>query len=172
MTCKPAVLGIVGWSGSGKTTLILALLPLLAGRGLRVATIKHAHHDFDIDMPGKDSYEHRKAGAFEVLVASSRRWAQVHEIADGNPPSLTELLDRISPCDLVLVEGFKSEAPLQLEIHRPGLGKPLLAPRDDRIIAVASDQEIRDLHVPVLDLGNAPSVVNFISHTLLGKAER
>src|SRR5580692_3801149 len=103
------VLGIVGWSGSGKTTLITKLIPVLTQRGLRIATLKHAHHAFDVDQPGKDSYEHRKAGACEVIVSSSRRWAQMHEVGDGAEASLAELLERVSPCDLILVEGFKSE---------------------------------------------------------------
>ena len=120
-------MGIVGWSGSGKTTLITALLPLLGARSLTVSTIKHAHHGFDMDRPGKDTYRHREAGAREVLVASGKRWALLHEIA-GEEPSLPELLARLSPVDLVLVEGFKTHPFAKLEIYRPSLGKPPIWP--------------------------------------------
>lgn len=158
----PAVLGIVGWSGSGKTTLILKLLPLLVARGLRVATIKHAHHHFDVDVPGKDSYEHRRAGAFEVLVSSSRRWAHMHEAVDGREATLAELLARISPCDLVLVEGFKSGTHRKLEVHRPALGKPPLYPEDPAIIAVASDRRLSACALPQLDLDEAGVIADFV----------
>lgn len=158
----PRVIGIVGWSGSGKTTLILKLLRILVARGKRVATIKHAHHEFDVDVPGKDSWEHRQAGAFEVIVSSSRRWAHMHEAADGREASLAELLERISPCDLVLVEGFKSDTHTKVEVHRPMLGKQALFPDDPRIIAVASDQQIRGLSLPLLDLNDAEAVADFI----------
>src|ERR1700761_8926887 len=104
-----AVMGIAGWSGAGKTTLLVKLVPNLVSRGLRVATLKHAHHNFDVDHPGKDSYEHRKAGASEVIVSSARRWVQMHEIGDGPEATLAQLLARLSPCDLVLVEGFKTQ---------------------------------------------------------------
>src|SRR5689334_25354758 len=109
MTESMKVLGIVGWSGSGKTTLLTRLIPLLVSRGLRVATLKHAHHAFDVDQPGKDSYEHRKAGASEVIVSSARRWVQMHEVGDGAEATLPELLMKLSPCDIVLIEGFKRE---------------------------------------------------------------
>jgi len=161
-TATPRIIGIVGWSGSGKTTLILRLLPRLVERGLRVATIKHAHHAFDIDVPGKDSYEHRKAGAGEVIVSSARRWAQVHEITDGREATLDELLARLSPCELVLVEGFRSGAHVKLEIHRPELGKPLLCAEDARIVAVASNREIALLAVPRLDLDDTDAVAQFV----------
>lgn len=136
---EPKVLGLAGWSGSGKTTLMTRLLPLFVTRGLRVATLKHAHHDFDVDVPGKDSYEHRRAGASEVIVCSGRRWAQVHELRDEPEPTLAELLRRVSPCDLILVEGFKRELHPKLEVYRPELGKPPLHPSDPCIVAVASD---------------------------------
>ena len=116
------MLGIVGWSGSGKTTLLAAMLPLLRAWGLSVSTIKHAHHGFDMDRPGKDSYRHREAGAREVLVASSKRWALLHEV-EGPEPDLPFLLTRLDPVDLVLVEGFKSHPYPKLEVYRPGLGK-------------------------------------------------
>src|SRR5579863_2212136 len=134
------VLGLVGWSGSGKTTLIVRLIPLLVGRGLRIATLKHAHHKFDVDQPGKDSYEHRKAGASEVIVSSSRRWVQMHENDAEAEASLAQLLARVSTCDLVLVEGFKSERHPKLEVFRREVGKSALYPDDPRIVAVASDQ--------------------------------
>src|SRR5262249_42093200 len=122
------VLGVAGWSGSGKTTLIVQLIPFLARRGIRVATLKHAHHAFDVDVPGKDSYEHRKAGACEVIVSSARRWVQMHEIGDEAEATLPELLARLSPCDLVLVEGFKTAAHPKLEVFRSVVGKPPLHP--------------------------------------------
>src|ERR1700744_1283842 len=112
------VIGLAGWSGSGKTTLLTRLIPVLAARGLKVATIKRAHHEFDVDKPGKDSYEHRKAGASEVIVSSALRWAQMHEVGDDREATLGELLQRLSPCDLVLVEGFKTERHPKLEVFR------------------------------------------------------
>jgi molybdopterin-guanine dinucleotide biosynthesis adapter protein len=132
------VLGIVGWSGSGKTTLLVAILPILRASGLSVSTIKHAHHGFDMDQPGKDSHRHRLAGAHEVLVASSHRWALLHEAA-GPEPTLAELLERLELVDLVLVEGFKSHTYPKLEVFRPVLGKPSLWDREPEVVAVASD---------------------------------
>ncbi len=132
------ILGIVGWSGSGKTTLLVALIPLLRASGLSVSTIKHAHHGFDMDQPGKDSHRHRLAGAHEVLVASSRRWAMLHEI-DGLEPGLPELIARMDEVDLVLVEGFKSHPYPKLEVYRPALGKPSLWDKEPEVVAVASD---------------------------------
>jgi molybdopterin-guanine dinucleotide biosynthesis protein B len=132
------VLGIVGWSGSGKTTLLVAVLPLLRASGLSVSTIKHAHHGFDMDVPGKDSHRHRLAGAHEVLVASSRRWAILHEV-EGPEPNLPDLLARLEPVDLVLVEGFKSHDYPKLEVFRPELGKPSLWDKEPGVVAVASD---------------------------------
>src|ERR1700733_11449619 len=130
------VLGIIGWSGSGKTTLITRLIPVLRARGGRVATLKHAHHAFDVDQSGKDSYEHRKAGAVEVIVSSSRRWVQMHEVGnDGPEATLAELLRRLSPCDLVLIEGFKTERHPKLEVFRKANGKEPLHPGDERIVA-------------------------------------
>lgn len=129
------VLGIVGWSGSGKTTLIVALLPLLRAAGLQISTVKHAHHGFDMDQPGKDSHRHRLAGAHEVVVASSRRWALLHE----QEADLPSLLARMEPVDLVLVEGYKSHSHPKLEVFRPGLGKPSLWDQEPEVVAVASD---------------------------------
>jgi molybdopterin-guanine dinucleotide biosynthesis protein B len=132
------VLGIVGWSGSGKTALLVALLPLLRAGGLTVSTVKHTHHGFDMDRPGKDSYRHREAGAQEVLVASSHRWALLHEV-DGPEPGLPDLLARLAPVDLVLVEGFKTHPFPKLEVFRPSLGKPPVWATESHVVAVASD---------------------------------
>jgi molybdopterin-guanine dinucleotide biosynthesis protein B len=156
------VLGIVGWSGSGKTTLILKLIPELNRRGLRVATLKHAHHNFDVDVPGKDSYEHRKAGAGEVLVSSARRWAQMHEVGDGKEATLAELLQRLSPCDLVLIEGFKTERHPKMEVFRREARQIALYPADDRIVAVASDHTLPDAAIPVVDLNNVNAVADLV----------
>jgi molybdopterin-guanine dinucleotide biosynthesis adapter protein len=156
------VLGIAGWSGSGKTTLITKLIPLLAQRGVRVATLKHAHHAFDVDQPGKDSYEHRKAGACEVIVSSARRWVQMHEVADGAEATLPQLLRRLSPCDLVLVEGFKTERHPKMEVFRAAVGKTALHPEDRRIVAIASDQQFPGAGVPVVDINNVAAVGDLV----------
>src|ERR1700722_15438940 len=132
------VLGIVGWSGSGKTTLLMAILPLLRTAGLSVSTITHARRGFDMDQPGKDSHRHRVAGASQVLVASSRRWALLHEV-EGAGPGLPDLMAHMEPVDLVLVEGFKSHPCPKLEVYRPVLGKPSLWDREPEVVAVASD---------------------------------
>jgi len=157
------VLGIAGWSGSGKTTLITKLIPFLAQRGIRVATLKHAHHAFDVDQPGKDSYEHRKAGACEVIISSARRWVQMHEVGTGTEATLAQLLRRVSPCDLVLVEGFKTERHPKLEVFRSSVGKPPLHPEDDRIVAIASDQAFPNVRVPVVDLNDIVAVAERVS---------
>jgi molybdopterin-guanine dinucleotide biosynthesis protein B len=158
----PLVLGLVGWSGSGKTTLLKKLLPVLVSRGLKVATLKHAHHEFDVDVPGKDSHEHRKAGASEVIVCSARRWVQMHELGDDPEPSLADLLRRLSPCDLVLIEGFKGERHPKLEVHRPALGKSLLCTGDARIRAVASDAKLTGPHPPLIDLNDVAAVAEAV----------
>lgn len=155
-------LGIVGWSGSGKTTLITQLIPLLANRGIRVATLKHAHHAFDVDQPGKDSYEHRKAGACEVIVSSSRRWVQMHELADAPEATLAELLRRVSPCDLILVEGFKTERHPKMEVFRQAVGKSPLHPADTRIVAIASDQPFPGARIPVVNINNIAAVGDLV----------
>lgn len=152
------ILGIAGWSGSGKTTLLVKLIPLLVGRGLRVATLKHAHHAFDVDKPGKDSYEHRRAGASEVIVSSARRWVHLHEVGSGAEASLAELLRKLSPCDLVLVEGFKTQTQPKLEVFRRTTGKQPLYPTDPRIVAVATDGPLSDASVPVVDLNDVAAV--------------
>src|SRR5690606_20199098 len=143
--------GFAGFSGSGKTTLIEQLIPLFTARGLRVSLIKHAHHAFDVDQPGKDSYRHREAGAQEVLVSSSRRWALMHELRGEPEPALGALVGRMAPCDLLLVEGFKRAALPKLEVYRQSLGEGPLHPHDPHIVAVASDTALQ-APVPVLDL--------------------
>ena len=156
------VLGIVGWSGSGKTTLIMSLIPVLTARGLRVATLKHAHHKFDVDQPGKDSYEHRKAGACEVIVSSARRWVLMHELGDGPEATLPELLAKVSPCDLILVEGFKSERHPKLEVFREAAGNAPLHPEDQHIVAIASDRTLPDAGIPVVDLNDVAAVADLV----------
>jgi molybdopterin-guanine dinucleotide biosynthesis protein B len=158
--------GLAGWSGSGKTTLMKALLPELIGRGVTVSTIKHAHHSFDVDQPGKDSFEHRRAGATEVMVASSNRWALMHELRGDDEPGLDALVARMKPVDLLLVEGFKRHAHPKLEIHRPSNGKSLLCTDDPNIVAVASDTPLAGLAVPRLDLNDAPAIADFILNRL------
>jgi molybdopterin-guanine dinucleotide biosynthesis protein B len=156
------VLGITGWSGSGKTTLITKLIPALAARGLRIATLKHAHHSFDVDQPGKDSYVHRQAGASEVIVSSARRWVQMHEVGDGREASLRELLQRVSPCDLILIEGFKSERHPKLEVYRAENSQKPLHPEDDRIVAIASDSPFPHAPVPRVDLNDIAAVADLV----------
>src|SRR6478672_4578875 len=128
------IFGFAGYSGSGKTTLIEKLIPLFTARGLSVSLIKHAHHTFDVDQPGKDSYRHRKAGCSEVLVTSSRRWALVHELRGAPEPTLAEQVTLVSPCDLLLVEGYKREHIPKLEVHRAATGEPLLHPHDENVV--------------------------------------
>lgn len=156
------VVGLIGWSGSGKTTLLVELLRLLTAQGVRVSTMKHAHHDFDIDKPGKDSYRHREAGASEVLLISDRRWVLMSELRGAPQPDFDELMGHMAPVDLLLIEGFKAHPHDKIEIHRPELGKPMLWPNDDRIIAVASDQRLDGMPLPLLDLNDAPAIVRFI----------
>ncbi len=154
------IFGFAGWSGSGKTTLIEKLIPLFVLRGLTVSLIKHAHHAFDVDQPGKDSYRHRHAGCTEVLVSSSRRWALVHELRGAREPSFGELIERLSPCDLVLVEGFKRERVAKLEVWRAATGEALLHPEDRDIVAIASDQRVAT-ELPQFDLNDAPAIAGF-----------
>jgi molybdopterin-guanine dinucleotide biosynthesis protein B len=161
------VLGVAGWSGSGKTTLMTKLIPLLVGRGVRVATLKHAHHAFDVDQPGKDSYEHRRAGACEVIVSSARRWVQMHEVGDGPEATLAQLLARLSPCDLVLVEGFKTGQHPKMEVFRRAVGKTPLHPEDPRIIAIASDQDFPGAGIPRVDIND----IEAIAAMVLARAE-
>jgi molybdopterin-guanine dinucleotide biosynthesis protein B len=153
--------GFAGWSGSGKTTLIEALIPRFVMKGLRVALIKHAHHTFDVDQPGKDSYRHRHAGASEVLVTSSRRWVLMHELRGGHEPSFEEQIKRLSPCDLVLVEGFKYAPIAKLEVWRAQTGEALLHPNDPHIVAVASDAKV-ETRLPLLDLNHHDAIAAFV----------
>jgi molybdopterin-guanine dinucleotide biosynthesis protein B len=153
--------GVAGWSGSGKTTLIEKLIPLFVSRGLKVSLIKHAHHTFEVDQPGKDSYRHRHAGCTEVLVSSSRRWALVHELRGAAEPGFADLLERLSPCDLALIEGFKRERVPKLEVYRAVTGEPLLHPQDRDIVAIAADRRL-DTKLPQFDLDDAPAISSFI----------
>ncbi|HXE38466.1 MAG TPA: molybdopterin-guanine dinucleotide biosynthesis protein B [Azonexus sp.] len=159
------VFGIAGYSGSGKTTLLEKLIPQLTGRGLKVSVIKHAHHGFDIDRPGKDSYRHREAGASEVLLSCNDRWALMHERRADSDVTLNELLGRLAPCDLVLIEGFKQEPVPKLEVYRPENGKPPLFPERDDIVAVATDAEIVTT-LPKLPLNDMAAIASFIIATL------
>ena len=155
------ILGLAGYSGSGKTTLLEKLIPLLVAQGLRIAVVKHAHHDFDIDQPGKDSYRQRKAGASEVLITSAHRWALMHELQNETEPTLEECCARLTPCDLVLVEGYKHADIPKLEVHRSRAGHEYLYPSDARIIAVVTDKKTA-LPLPALDLNAPEGVAAFI----------
>ncbi|MEJ0093719.1 MAG: molybdopterin-guanine dinucleotide biosynthesis protein B [Methylocella sp.] len=156
------VIGFAGWSGAGKTTLIVKLIPVLRARGLSVSTLKHAHHAFDVDKPGKDSYLHREAGASEVLVVSANRWALMHELRGAAEPNLAELLARMSPVDLVLVEGYKRDAHLKIEINRTANAKPLLYPDDQSIKALVSDGEVTPPHLRHAHLDDANAVADLV----------
>ena len=151
---------IFGLAGMSAQTSVV--IPALTRRGLRVSTLKHAHHAFDLDKPGKDSYEHRRAGATEVMVSSANRWALVHELRGASELTSRELIERMTPVDLLLIEGFKREAHDKLEVHRPSLGKPLLCTEDPHIVALASDAPVPGLTVPRLDLGNTEAIADFI----------
>jgi molybdopterin-guanine dinucleotide biosynthesis adapter protein len=151
------IFGFAGYSGSGKTTLIERLIPLFTQRGLAVSLIKHAHHTFDVDQPGKDSYRHRVAGCTEVLVTSSRRWALIHELRGAGEPPLSEHVKHLSACDLLLVEGFKREPIPKLEVYRAHVGEPLIHPHDENVVAVASDARL-ETRLPQFDL-NAPGPI-------------
>ena len=153
--------GFAGWSGSGKTTLIEKLIPRFTRHGLRVSLVKHAHHSFDVDTPGKDSYRHRHAGATEVLVTSSRRWVLMHELRGQQEPSFDEQVRRLSLCDLLLVEGFKFAPIPKLEVWREAPGEPLLHPNDPHIVAVASDARV-DTRLPLLPLNDDAAVAAFV----------
>ena len=155
------IFGFAGFSGSGKTTLLEKLIPVLVAKGLKVSLIKHAHHDFDIDQPGKDSYRHRAAGCGEVLISSAKRYALIHELRGEPEPSLDDLLRRLSPCDLVLAEGFKRDPFPKLEIHRGEMGKPLLFPDDPHIVALATNQALQT-SVPQFALDDVVSIAEFI----------
>ena len=158
------IFGFAGWSGSGKTTLIEALVPRLTAQGLTVSLVKHAHHAFDVDQPGKDSHRHRAAGCSEVLVASSARWALMHELRGAPELTLRQAIGRLSPCDLVLVEGYKRAPIPKLEIWREMLGKPLLHPVDPHLVGVATDAPGRlQTRLPAFSLNDAGSIATFIA---------
>ncbi len=156
------IIGLAGWSGSGKTTLLTKVIPRLLARGLRVSTLKHAHHRFDVDQPGKDSFVHRSAGATEVLVASANRWALMNELRGAPEPSLRGLLSKLSPVDLVLIEGYKREKFPKLEVHRATNGKPLLHPEDDWIVAIAADCPLPQAGVPVIALDDVEKIADVL----------
>lgn len=163
------IFGLAGWSGSGKTSLMVRLIPVLTGRGITLSTMKHAHHTFEMDREGKDSYEHRMAGATEVLITSARRWALLHELRERPEPSMAEMIARMTPVDLLLIEGFKREEHDKIEVHRPAVGKPLLHAEDPRVVAVASDQPLDDVPLPVIDLNDTDAVADFVvAHCGLG----
>ncbi len=155
------IIGLAGWSGSGKTTLLTKLIPRLTARGLTVSTVKHAHHAFDLDQPGKDSHSHRLAGAAEVLVGSATRWALVHELRGAAEPTLRDLLAKLAPVDLVIVEGYKREPHPKLEVHRTAVRKPLLQPDDPHIVAIASDQQV-PAAVPVVSLDDLEAIADIV----------
>ena len=159
------IFGVTGWKNSGKTGLMERLITEFTARGLSVSSIKHAHHSFDIDHPGRDSYRHRDAGARQVLLASRNRWALMHELRDEDEPSLGDLLKQLSPVDLVLIEGYKRDRHPKIEAHRKETGQPLIAPEDETIVAVASDTSVA-IDRPVLDLNDTASIANFIAQYL------
>jgi len=164
------IFGIVGKSGSGKTTLLEQLIPVVRARGINVSTIKHTHHQFDIDQPGKDSYRQREAGAKEVMLASSHRWALLHELRGDDEPEIEDLLKHMSDVDLVLIEGFKFNNHPKIEIHRPSYGRDPLWPGDDTILAVASDEDPAELDRPLIDLNDVAAIADFIiGHLHLGR---
>jgi molybdopterin-guanine dinucleotide biosynthesis protein B len=156
------ILGLGGWSGAGKTTLLSKLIPELIRRGISVSTMKHAHHGFDVDQPGKDSYVHRQAGATEVLIASEKRWALMHELRGENEGSAAVLAKHMSPVDLLLVEGFKREPHDKLEIYRAENGKPLLSTSDPSYVAILTDTPVSETGLPVIDLNDIPAIADFI----------
>ena len=156
------ILGLGGWSGAGKTTLLSKLIPELIRRGISVSTMKHAHHGFDVDQPGKDSYVHRQAGATEVLIASEKRWALMHELRGEHEPGAAELAKHMSPVDLLLVEGFKRDPHDKLEIYRAGNNKPLLSAGDPTYVAILTDTPLPGASLPVIDLNDIPAIADFI----------
>ena len=159
------IFGIAGYSGSGKTTLLEQMIPAFVLEGLRVSVIKHAHHHFDVDQPGKDSFRHREAGAAEVLITGGERWVLMHELRGAAEPTLEQMLKHFSACDIVLVEGFKNEPIPKLEVHRSTSGRPLLFPTDPDVVAVATDEPL-DTALPQLDLNHPEAVSYFIMEYL------
>jgi molybdopterin-guanine dinucleotide biosynthesis adapter protein len=160
------VIGLAGWSGAGKTTLLTRVIPYLLDEGLRVSVIKHAHHEFDVDVPGKDSWVHRQSGATEVLVSSSRRWALMHELRGAAEPRLAELLAKMSPVDLVIVEGFKREPHRKIEVHRAANQKPLLFPDDPGIVGIATDIAI-ETTLPTTHLDDVEAVAALLQRSAI-----
>ena len=161
------VIGLAGWSGAGKTTLLTRLIPYFIREGLRVSVIKHAHHEFDVDVPGKDSWIHRQSGATEVLVSSGTRWALMHELRGAAEPRLPELLKKMSRVDLVVVEGFKSEPHRKIEVHRAANGKPLLFPDDPGIAGIATDADVKTA-LPVAHLDDIPAIAAMMQASAAG----
>jgi molybdopterin-guanine dinucleotide biosynthesis adapter protein len=156
------VFGVVGWKNNGKTTLVERLVAHLTAAGYRVSTVKHAHHEVDLDQPGKDTWRHREAGACEVVLATARRWAVIHELRGEAEPALDELLARMTPVDLVVVEGFKRFPHPKLEVHRRERGTPLLARDDPSVVAVATDEPVQGLHVPQFGLDDVAGIARFV----------
>ena len=156
------IFGLVGWSGSGKTTLMAQLIPAIIRRGHSVSTMKHTHHGFDMDKPGKDSYKHREAGATEVAVLSSVRWALLHELRGHDEPTVEDMLDRMAPVDLVLIEGFKSHDHPKIEVFRPSTREDMVQPNEPSIVAVATDEDVGDITVPTLDMNDVEAVADFV----------
>jgi molybdopterin-guanine dinucleotide biosynthesis protein B len=164
------VIGLAGWSGAGKTTLLARIIPHFLKEGLRVSVIKHAHHSFDVDVPGKDSWVHRQSGAAEVLVSSGSRWALMHELRGASEPRLPELLKKMSRVDLVVVEGFKSEPHRKIEVHRLANGKALLFPGDPAIVGIASDAEL-ETALPVAHLDDIPAIAVMMQRSAISVEE-
>ena len=171
---KQKIMGIMGRSGSGKTTLLSDLIPVIIDLGFSVSTVKHTHHHFDVDKPGKDSYRHREAGAQEVLLTSSERWALLHEVRNEPEPDMIEMMSHMSPVDLVLIEGFKSHDFSKIEVYRPSLGKPIIGHAKDNLIAIITDdadnKAVTDLNIQILDLGDVQGIGEFIVEYLQLKA--
>ncbi|MEM7472504.1 MAG: molybdopterin-guanine dinucleotide biosynthesis protein B [Pseudomonadota bacterium] len=160
------VFGVVGWKNSGKTGLMERLVSEFTARGVSVSTVKHAHHSFDVDRPGKDSDRHRVAGAQQVLLSSANRWALMSELRGAAEPPLSELLEKLSPVDLVLIEGYKRDAHMKVEAHRAETGQPLIATEDASVRAIASDEPLPGSDVPVFDLDDTKAIADFIADTL------
>ena len=160
------VIGLAGWSGAGKTTLLARIIPHFLQEGLRVSVIKHAHHSFDVDVPGKDSWVHRQSGAVEVLVSSGQRWALMHELRGASEPRLPELLVKLSPVDLVVVEGFKSEPHRKIEVHRTANGKAMLFPDDPAIVGIATDGAV-ETALPIVHLDDIPAIAAMMQRSAI-----
>ncbi len=164
------VIGLSGWSGAGKTTLLTRVIPYFLGRGLRVSVIKHAHHEFDVDVPGKDSWTHRQSGATEVLVSSARRWALMHELRGAGEPELPVLLAKMSPVDLVIIEGFKREPHRKIEVHRHANNKPLLFPDDPGIVGIATDVAVATT-LPSAHLDDVEAIAGLLQRSAMPLAD-